>query len=50
MNVRPFTVVLLLTLLSAPALAQVAPESDGTSERYAEDFDTFWRFVAEEYV
>lgn len=51
MSMRPFTVLLFLALLASPAVAQhVAPESEEVSERYAEDFDVFWRFVAEEYV
>lgn len=51
MSLRPVAVLLFLLLLAPPAVAQqVFPESEDASERYAEDFGAFWRFIAEEYV
>jgi len=50
MNSRTFAVILFLLVSVLPAVAQVAPEIADASERYVEDFDAFWEFVAEEYV
>jgi carboxyl-terminal processing protease len=50
MSVRTVAVVLFLVASVLPAAAQVPPNIAAGSERYAEDFDAFWEFVAEEYV
>ena len=50
MRIRFSTVLLFLAALVAPAGAQVAPDSASARDRYAEDFEVFWRFVADEYA
>lgn len=42
--------LLLLSLVVLPTAAQDAIERENRSARYVEDFDTFWRFVSEEYA
>lgn len=50
MKIRFSTILLVLAALVAPAGAQVAPDSASARDRYAEDFDVFWQFVADEYA